>query len=92
LVTGASGSLTLSESGSLSGSDSYGCAYSGQITVLDPQFNLIEFSMKVAACGSWNGTYRGYGAKVDAQELDDNGVIRLIGKHDRFPAIIDLKK
>jgi len=92
LVTGASGSLTLAQSGSLTGSDSYGCLYSGQITLPDPQFNLIEFAMSVAGCGSWNGTYRGYGAQIDDQELGDNRVIRLLGKHERFPAIIDLKR
>ena len=92
LVTGASGSLTLSEAGSLSGSDSYGCTYTGQITLPDPNFNLLEFSMTVAGCSSWNGTYRGYGAQIDEQEFDDNRLIRLIGGHRRFPAIIDLKQ
>jgi len=92
MVTGASGTLTLSESGSLSGSDSYGCTYTGQVSLPDPQFNMIEFSIKVAACSSWNGTYRGYGAQIDDQELGDFRVIRLVGKHERFPAIIDLKR
>ena len=92
LVTGASGSLTFSDSGSLSGSDSYGCTYAGQISLPDSQFNLIEFSMRVAGCSGWNGTYRGYGAQGDGQELDDNSVIRLVGKHERFPAVMDLKR
>jgi hypothetical protein len=90
-VTGAAGTLTLSQSGDLSGSDSYGCGYAGQITFPDPQFNLLEFSMTVSGCGSWNGTYRGYGAQVDLQEPDDKRVLRLIGKHNRFPALIDLQ-
>jgi hypothetical protein len=92
LVTGADGSLTLSQSGTLSGSDSYGCTYAGLITLPDPQFNLIEFSMTVAGCGSWNGTYRGYGAQLDDQELGDKRVVRLVGKHDQFPAILELKR
>ena len=92
LFTGADGSLTILESGSLSGSDSYGCTYTGQISLPDPNFNLIEFSIRVAGCGSWNGTYRGYGAQIDDLKPDDNRVIRLIGKHDKFPAIIDLKR
>jgi hypothetical protein len=92
LVTGAEGSLTLSQAGTLSGSDSYGCDYAGEISLPDPQFNLLEFSIAVTGCGSWNGTYRGYGAQIDDQELDDNRVIRLMGRHERFPAIIDLMR
>jgi hypothetical protein len=92
LVTGAPGRLTIEESGNLSGSDSYGCTYAGQIALPDPQFNLIEFSMQVTGCSSWSGTYWGYGAQADDQELEDNRVIRLIGMHERFPAIIDLKR
>jgi hypothetical protein len=92
LFTGADGSLTILESGSLSGSDSYGCTYTGQISLPDPNFNLIEFSIRVASCGSWNGTYRGYGAQIDDLKPHDNRVIRLVGKHDKFPAIIDLKR
>jgi len=71
LVTGADGRLTISESGAVSGSDDYGCAYAGQITLPDPQFNLIEFSISVSGCSSWNGTYRGYGAQVDNEELEN---------------------
>lgn len=91
-VTGADATLTLLPSGSLDGSDSYGCTYTGQISLPDPQFNLIEFSIKVAACSSWNGTYRGYGAEMDDMKFDDHRVIRLLGKHEKFPAIIELKK
>lgn len=90
MVTGASGSLTLSEAGELSGSDSYGCAYAGEITLPDPQFNLIAFSMNVTSCSSWNGAYRGYGAQIDEQEFGDHRVLRLLGRHERFPVIIDL--
>jgi len=91
-VTGASGSLSLSESGELSGSDSYGCTYTGQVTLPDPQFNLLEFSMTVAGCSSWNGTYKGYGAQIDNRELGSQRVIRLIGRHPRFPAILELQR
>jgi hypothetical protein len=92
MVTGASGSLTLAESGSLSGSDAYGCAYAGELTLPDPQFNLLGFSITVTGCSSWNGSYRGYGAQIDNQEPDDHSVIRLIGKHEKFPAILELQR
>jgi len=92
MVTGASGSLTLSESGNLNGTDSYGCTYDGQVALPDPQFNLMEFSVEVAGCSSWNGTYRGYGAQIDNRELGGHRVIRLIGKHERFPAILELRR
>jgi hypothetical protein len=91
-VTGAAGTLTVAQSGSLSGSDSYGCGYAGQITFPDPQFNLLEFSMSVSGCGVWNGTYQGYGAQIDLNEIDDDRVLRLVGKHNSFPALIDLQR
>ena len=51
---------------------------------------MSAFSMNVTSCSSWNGAYRGYGAQIDDREFGDHRVLRLLGRHERFPVIIDL--
>ena len=90
IVSGGKGTATISASGQITASDSFGCSYQGQLSVPDPQFNLVEMSVTVSNCGVSNGTYEGYGAQIDYFNLEDKRAIRLVGTNGQFAGVIDL--
>jgi len=90
LVSGSSGTANISNSGGISGSDSLGCRYGGQISIPDPDFNLLDVAVTVSNCGISDGTYRGYGAQIDYYNLDDRRAIRLVGTDGRYAGVFDL--
>jgi hypothetical protein len=92
LVSGATGSATILQSGSVSGSDSLGCQYSGQITIPDPQFNLFQLSVTVTSCGPSNGTYQGYGNRIDYYNLNDGRGLQLMATNGQYAGVFDLYK
>lgn len=64
--------LTLQESGSLSGGDTEGCQYSGTVAQPDRAHNLFKVLLTVANCSTAeNGTYTGYGVLNDGSETND---------------------
>jgi len=90
LVTGFRGNASITQSGRISGSDSFGCVYGGQITILDPSFNLFEATVTVSQCGVSDGTYQGYGAQIDYYQLEDGRALRLIGTNGKYAGVFDL--
>jgi hypothetical protein len=90
LVSGGTGKVTISQSGSLSGSDSFGCRYAGQLSPPDPQFNLIKIKVTVSSCGVSDGIYNGYGAQIDYYNLDDGRGIRLVATNGKYAGVIDM--
>jgi hypothetical protein len=63
--------MALGANGQLTGSDSKGCVFSGNVTVPDPQHNLYHIDAHVSACGSLDGHYQGMGALLDADAMRD---------------------
>lgn len=90
LVSGGTGPVSISASGVVSGSDSFGCNYNGQISITDTQFNGLQIAVTVSNCGVSNGTYNGYGAQIDYQSLGDGKAIRLVATNNTYAGIIDL--
>jgi hypothetical protein len=90
LVSGATGTATISQSGSITASDSLGCTYQGQISVPDVRFNLISVTVVVSNCSISNGTYEGYGSQIDYDRLDDGRAIRLMATNGQYAGVFDL--
>ena len=90
LVSGGGGTVNISATGSLSGSDSLGCGYSGQLTVPDEQFNLFRIEVTVSSCGVSNGVYEGYGAQFDYYSLDDGRSLLMVGTNGQYAGVIQL--
>lgn len=62
-ATGFSLTYTIDPDGTVSGSDSTGCMVTGNVTAVDPAFNLYRFDLSFAGCGSGaQGAYSGNGA------------------------------
>jgi hypothetical protein len=90
LVSGGTGTATISSSGGVSGSDSFGCRYQGQLSVPDEHFNLLAVTVTVSNCSVSDGRYNGYGAQIDYYNLEDRRAIRLLGTNGKYAGIIDL--
>lgn len=63
--------ISIDARGQLSGSDSHGCLLSGTVTVPDPEHNLYRIDAEVSSCGTLDGRYRGMGALLDADAMQD---------------------
>jgi len=90
LVSGATGTATISPSGNITASDSLGCRYQGQISVPDVRFNLFSVTVVVSNCSVSNGTYKGYGSQIDYHTLDDGRAIQLMATNGKYAGVIDL--
>ncbi len=90
IVSGATGSATISQSGSITATDSLGCKYQGQISVPDAQFNLFSVTVVVSSCSVSNGTYKGYGMQIDYYSLDDGRGIQLMATNGQYAGVIEL--
>lgn len=51
--------LSIDELGIVQGQDSDQCEYTGQIAIIDADYNVYDVAMNIANCGSVNGTYNG---------------------------------
>lgn len=90
LVTGETGTATISATGNLDFTGSLNCVYDGQIGVPDTNFNLLTVDMTLTKCGNANGNYDGYGTRIDYFTLGDSRVVRLITADDEAAVLIDL--
>lgn len=66
-------SITVLANGALSGSDTQGCQYAGQLTPIDANFNAFAYEGTVSACtsDSWSGLVVNTDAEVgDAGQLE----------------------
>ncbi len=57
--------------GVITGQDVFGCSYSGQVNLIDTDFNAYELAVTITGCGALNGDYDGLGALDDDQEQND---------------------
>ena len=89
--TGGTGSLDLfvGAAGDFSGSDD-GCSYSGNISLIDTNFNAYRIEIQVSTCGGITGEYSGLGYLSDDTTSNDtfsisvaNDVISLWAIFDR---------
>ncbi len=61
--------LSIDAAGVLTGGDSRGCVFSGNVSVPDPAHNLYQVSAAVTSCGVLDGDYQGHGTLVDASAM-----------------------
>lgn len=90
IVSGATGSASISQSGSISATDSFGCRYQGQLSVPDPQFNQFSVTVIVSSCGVSDGTYEGYGMQIDYYSLDDQRGLQLVATNGQYAGVFEL--
>ncbi|MDX2416690.1 MAG: hypothetical protein QNK19_04430 [Xanthomonadales bacterium] len=74
-----SATTTINPDGSFTGSDALGCIWSGQITIPDTRFNLLDIDVTVGSCDEDNGSYTGHGYTTDAIKLNDGLAMRIFG-------------
>jgi len=63
-------SIAIDIDGLLSGSDTNGCQYNGNVTVPDSSVNVYKLILEVSSCGIFNSTYTGLAAYT--QLFDDS--------------------
>lgn len=63
-------SLAIDATGAISGSDSDGCVYTGQVNIIDPHINIYGIAITASSCGAANGTYSGHGTIIDTTVAD----------------------
>ncbi len=51
--------LDLDDTGQLFGSDTAGCVFSGQLSIIDGRYSVYRASVSVSTCGDLNGDYSG---------------------------------
>jgi hypothetical protein len=61
--------MSFTQSGQLTGSDSRGCVFNGNVSVPDATHNLYQISATVTSCGILNGSYQGHGTLLDATAM-----------------------
>lgn len=57
---GAALTIVIENDGTFFGQDSDGCVLSGEISILDAEYNLYDVNLSVASCGVSNGSYDGF--------------------------------
>jgi hypothetical protein len=61
--------MSITQGGQLTGSDSRGCVLNGTISVPDPAHNLYQINATMASCGILDGSYQGHGTLLDASAM-----------------------
>jgi hypothetical protein len=68
--------LAIDSSGSLSGQNAQGCVSAGQLTVIDPEFNLYEIHSEISGCFI-AGSYSGFAFLGDLFAVNDAMVVSI---------------
>jgi len=63
--------LAIDINGMITGSDTDGCLYNGNGSVIDPSKNIYRVDTTVTSCGVFNGSYSGYGVVSDDVSVND---------------------
>lgn len=72
-------SIAIDIDGLLSGSDTYGCQYNGNITIPDSSVNVYKLVLSVSSCGDFNSTYSGLATYAELfDDLPQKGFLFLL--------------
>ncbi len=63
--------MSVTQGGQLTGSDSRGCVFNGTVTVPDSNHNLYQIAATVTSCGILDGDYQGHGTLADATAMQN---------------------
>jgi hypothetical protein len=61
--------MSFSQGGQLTGTDSRGCVLNGTVSIPDPTHNLYQVDATVTSCGILDGSYQGHGTLLDATAM-----------------------
>lgn len=61
--------MSVTQGGQLTGSDSRGCVFNGSVSIPDPMHNLYQIDATVTSCGILDGSYQGHGTLLDATAM-----------------------
>ncbi|MFT7682657.1 MAG: hypothetical protein ACI935_002134 [Moritella dasanensis] len=79
--------INLTAIGALSGSDTDGCTYSGDIDIIDSSINVYALTLNISSCAAYAGDYTGFVSR----DKSDGSVGAIYGNAARLLAI-DLYK
>ena len=70
-TVGSSTVISIDSTGLLTGTDTTGCVYLGNVSIIDPAVNIYDLSVGVSSCGVFDGTYAGYIVITDNVSTND---------------------
>jgi hypothetical protein len=73
-IDGDQDTFSVDSQGAIFGQDSIGCVYTGQVSIIDRDFNAYRLQLNVSNCGTFNGSYTGLGVLGDYEVLSDNRI------------------
>jgi hypothetical protein len=87
-ITGFTGNATISNNGTINGSDELGCQYAGNLSIPDTRFNLFEVTVTISNCPGYNATYEGLGSQIDWIFVDDRRGLRVLVTDGNFAFLL----
>ncbi len=73
--------VTISSTGAVSGTDTQGCTYGGQLAVVDPDFNAFDYTGTVSGCTT--ATWEGIVINTDTRDAGDRNALEFrVGASD----------
>lgn len=58
--------------------DTFGCVFEGQVSIIDPDFNVYSLAMSVSSCGAGvDGQYSGLGILADLDTAEDLFIVQM---------------
>ena len=80
---------TIGDDGTLSGTDSTGCAVNGTAAVVDPAFNSYRFDVSFTGCGAGaQGPYSGNGTLVDSDAPSGESLLFFVLAEDESLLVV----
>lgn len=76
--------ISIENDGSFTGSNTDGCQYSGDFTILDSNFNLYDLITTVSSCAATDGVYEGFAVLSDFNGVDDALTVTLSNENFVF--------
>lgn len=70
-ATGLTLVINIDASGGLLGTNSIGCGYAGDVSLIDSNVNAYRAALDVTFCGAFNGAYTGLATLIDSAALND---------------------
>jgi hypothetical protein len=74
--------ITANADGSFFGSDTDSCSYTGNVTIIDPDFAVYGLNMDVSTCSLLDGAYTGFAFLSDS--ISQNDTLNLVATNDTF--------
>jgi len=76
---GISRTLTITANGQLSGSDTSGCVYAGQVRVLKSNTNVYDLTMDISGCYNFSIHFNGLATLLDTSTTADTFLFAAVG-------------